>query len=55
MARACGQKRGSRYIKTTTSCSRTGSAERKDEVAPEVAQLKNAENRLEETSARIVH
>ena len=30
-------------------------AERKDEVAPEVAQLKNAENRLEETSARIVH
>ena len=30
-------------------------AERKDEVAPEVAQLKSAESQLEESSARIVH
>ena len=30
-------------------------AERKDEVAPEIAQLRAAESHLEETSARIVH
>ena len=30
-------------------------AERKDEVAPEVAQLKAAESQIEESSARIVH
>ena len=30
-------------------------AERKDEVAPEVAQLRAAESQLEESSARIVH
>ena len=30
-------------------------AERKDEVAPEVAQLKTAESHLEEANARVIH
>ena len=49
------QKRRFSNLKTKITCLRIGFAERKDEVAPEVAQLKAAENQLEESSARIVH